>query len=88
VEFWLRGTHAGPLRGLPPTGKSFECRMTAFFLFDGDRLVNERVYFDADTILRQLGVSHDMDSVAGRVTTVLAHPLTIGRAITRSLLRR
>jgi steroid delta-isomerase-like uncharacterized protein len=54
VEFWLRGTHRGPFRGVPPSGRSFECRMAAFFMFEADRLVNERVYFDAATILRQL----------------------------------
>ena len=57
VEFWLRGTHKGEFRGVPPTGKSFECRMAAFFLFEGERLVNERVYFDAVTILSQLGLT-------------------------------
>lgn len=51
VEFWLRGTHAG---GPAPSGRSFEVRMTAFFIFEGDRLVCERVYFDALTMLRQL----------------------------------
>lgn len=56
VEFWLRGTHNGDFRGVPPTGRSFECRMAAFFLFEDDRLVNERVYFDAATILTQLGL--------------------------------
>jgi steroid delta-isomerase-like uncharacterized protein len=56
VEFWLRGTHNGDFRGVPPTGKAFECRMAAFFLFEDDRLVNERVYFDAATILTQLGL--------------------------------
>ena len=56
AEFWLRGTHEGEFRGVPPTGKSFECRMAAFFLFEDDRLVNERVYFDAATILTQLGL--------------------------------
>lgn len=56
VEFWLRGTHKGEFRGIPPTGKSFECRMAAFFLFEDDRLTNERVYFDAATILTQLGL--------------------------------
>ena len=56
VEFTLRGTHRGPLRGIPPTGKQFECRTVAFFLFEGDRLVCERVYFDAATILSQLGL--------------------------------
>ena len=54
VEFWLRGTHEGELRGMAPTGRSFECRTTAFFLFEEERLVCERVYFDSATILRQL----------------------------------
>jgi steroid delta-isomerase-like uncharacterized protein len=54
VEFWLLGTHRGPLLGLAPTGRSFTCRMTSFFLFDESGLVCERVYFDTGTILRQL----------------------------------
>jgi steroid delta-isomerase-like uncharacterized protein len=54
VEFWLLGTHAGPLLGIEPTGRAFRCRMTAFFLFDGTDLIGERVYFDSATILRQL----------------------------------
>jgi steroid delta-isomerase-like uncharacterized protein len=56
AEFTLRGTHEGDLRGMPPTGKEFECRMLALFLFerDSDRIVCERVYFDRATILAQL----------------------------------
>jgi steroid delta-isomerase-like uncharacterized protein len=54
VEFWLLGTHQGPLLGIPPSGKTFRCRMTAFFLFDGASIACERVYFDAATILRQV----------------------------------
>ena len=46
AEFWLLGTHLGPLRALPPTGRSFRCQMTALFLFEGEELVCERVYFD------------------------------------------
>ncbi len=80
VEFDLLGTHLGPLRALPPTGRSFRCRMTALFVFDGDRLVNERVYFDQATILRQLGLARDPSSLAGRLTLLLNHPLTISRA--------
>ncbi|HEX8052462.1 MAG TPA: ester cyclase [Thermoleophilaceae bacterium] len=89
VEFILRGTHLGPLRGLPPTGRSFECRMCALFLFDpdGDRIVGERVYFDQATIMRQLGVAHDPASLAGRVSTLVSHPLTIGRALSGRLRR-
>lgn len=54
VEFWLLGTHRGPLMGIEPTGREFRCRMTAFFLFEGTKLVCERVYFDSATMLRQL----------------------------------
>ncbi len=54
VEFWLLGTHKGTLMGIEPTGREFRCRMTAFFIFEGAKLVCERVYFDSATILRQL----------------------------------
>jgi steroid delta-isomerase-like uncharacterized protein len=54
AEFWLLGTHRGPLGGIAPTGKAFRCRMSALFVFEGERLVCERVYFDSGTILRQL----------------------------------
>ena len=68
VEFWLRGTHLGPFRGLPPTGNAFECRMTAFFIFEGDRLVCERVYFDSMTMLRQLLKGISWKSPSGLIT--------------------
>ena len=87
VEFDLLGTHDGPFRGLPPTGRSFSCRMVALFLFDGDRLRCERVYFDSATIMRQLGIAHDPLSLRGRLATVANHPLTIGRAFIRGLAR-
>ncbi len=54
VEFWLLGTQRGRLGSMPPTGRAFKCRMTAFFLFEEANLVCERVYFDSATILRQL----------------------------------
>ncbi len=54
VEFDLLGTHKGPLAGIEPTGRPFRCRMVALYLFQGENLVCERVYFDTATILRQL----------------------------------
>ena len=56
VEFDLLGTHEGELRGIEPTGRTFRCRMCAFFLFapGGDRIVCERIYFDTATIAQQL----------------------------------
>ena len=56
AEFELLGTHEGPFRGIPPTGRAFTCRCLAVFEFEEDRLVCERVYFDTATILRQLGL--------------------------------
>lgn len=53
-EFYLLGTHLGPFGSIPPTGSSFKVRMTAFFIFEGDVLVCERIYFDTLTMLKQL----------------------------------
>lgn len=57
VEFDLLGTHRGTFLGVDGTGRDFTCPMVAIFVFDGDRIVCERVYFDAATILRQLGIA-------------------------------
>lgn len=54
VEFILEGTQKGPLGPLPATGRPFACQMTAFFLFEGDILVCERIYSDSLSIIRQL----------------------------------
>ncbi|WP_209314028.1 ester cyclase [Streptomyces bohaiensis] len=55
VEFWLIGTHLGPLGEIPATGGTFRVRMTAYFIFDAaENLVCERVYFDTLSMLRQL----------------------------------
>ncbi|HEY4927607.1 MAG TPA: ester cyclase [Acidimicrobiales bacterium] len=56
AEFDLLGTHDGDLAGIPPTGRSFRCRMCAIFSFrpESDRIIGERVYFDQGTIVRQL----------------------------------
>ncbi len=88
LEANLYGTHDGPYRGLPPTGRKFEMRFAAMFEFDEDRLRCERVYFDANTVLRQLGIAHDPLTLRGRLATVANHPLTIGRALVRQLTSR
>jgi hypothetical protein len=62
--------------------------MTAIFEFEGDRIVCERVYFDSNSILQQLGVASDPMSLRGRAGTLVGHPLTIGRAFARRIVRR
>jgi steroid delta-isomerase-like uncharacterized protein len=54
TEFYLKGTHLGPLGPIPATGATFKVRMTAYFIFDGEELVCERIYFDSLTMLKQL----------------------------------
>jgi limonene-1,2-epoxide hydrolase len=62
VEFWLTGTHSGPLRvgdkTIPPTGKSFRVRIAATFEFPpgSDKIICERPYFDSVAVLKALGL--------------------------------
>ena len=63
VEFWLTGTHLGPLRVgdkiVPPTRKAFKVRMAATFEFGPgpDKIVCERPYFDQGMVLRAIGLA-------------------------------
>jgi hypothetical protein len=63
VEFWLTGTHTGPLtlggRTIEPTGKSFRMRMAASFEFEpgSDKIVCERPFFDQSGVPRELGLA-------------------------------
>jgi len=69
VEFWLLGTHLGPLGKIPATGSKHRTRMTAYFIFDEqERLVTERIYFDQLTILKQLVGGLDKKSPRGLLT--------------------
>ncbi len=62
VEFWLTGTHLGPLqvgdKVIEPTGKSFKVRMAASFEFtpDSDKIICERPYFDQGMVIRALNL--------------------------------
>jgi SnoaL-like protein len=62
VEFWLTGTHLGPLqltRGtIEPTGKTFRVRMAATFEFapQTDKIICERPYFDSQAVLKALEI--------------------------------
>ena len=62
VEFWLTGTHLGPLqigeRVIEPTGRAFRVRMAASFEFapGSDLIVCERPYYDQAAVLKALGL--------------------------------
>jgi len=58
TEFDLLGTNLGEFYGLPPTGKAFRVPVIAVFFFGGvrgDRITNERIYFDSASLVSQIG---------------------------------
>lgn len=88
LEVMIRGTHLGGWRGLPPTGRRVEFPLCGIYTFDGeDRLAREKIYYDRGTVLRQLGVFHEPQSVLGQISILTTHPATIARALARKLLR-
>jgi steroid delta-isomerase-like uncharacterized protein len=88
VEVVIRGTHLGGWRGLPPTGRRVEFPLCGVYTFDAeDRLAGEKIYYDRGTVLRQLGVFHEPQSVLGQISTLVTHPATVARALARKLLR-
>jgi steroid delta-isomerase-like uncharacterized protein len=89
LEVLICGTHMGIWRGLPGTGHRVEVPLCGVYDFDeNDRLAGERIYYDRATVLTQLGVLHDPQSVWGRIGTLIAHPITIACALARNILAR
>lgn len=88
VEVLIRGTHLGAWRGLPATGRRVEFPLCGVYTFDADdRLAGERIYYDRGSVLRQLGVFREPQSIFGQICIVATHPITIARAFLRKLLR-
>ncbi len=87
VEGRFTGTHNGNWRGLPATGRKVDFPLIIVFQFEEERMVCERTYFDLGTPLRQLGVARNPNSRGGQISIALNHPLVIGKALIRSLLR-
>jgi hypothetical protein len=59
--------------------------MCLIFEFDGESMTNEKVYFDLSTPLRQLGIADDYNSLRGKLTAILSHPVVILKALIFSL---
>jgi steroid delta-isomerase-like uncharacterized protein len=84
LEVIIRGTHVGAWRGLPGTGRKLAIPLCGVYTFGpDDRLAGEKIYYDRATVLMQLGVLTDPQSSAGRLQTLIAHPITILRALLR-----
>jgi steroid delta-isomerase-like uncharacterized protein len=82
LEVEVSGTHLGPWRGMPATGRRFGFALCAVFSFDDqDRLAGERIYYDRATVLRQIGVLSEPTSLKGRLGALLLHPVTVLRAL-------
>jgi hypothetical protein len=89
LEVRISGTHTGPWRGLPATGRRLDFPLCGLFTFDAEgRLAGERIYYDRATILRQLGIFTEPDTAAGKLLTPLLHPVTMLRAAGRAIARR
>lgn len=86
LEVLICGTHLGPWRGLPATGRRVEIPLCGVYTFDDDdRLAGERIYYDRATVLRQLGVFREPQTLMGRIGLLVTHPLTLTRALFRSV---
>jgi len=55
VDVRVTGTQKADWAGIPATGGVMNTRMGAFYEFEGDELVCERVYMDFAEVARQLG---------------------------------
>ena len=89
LEVAIRGTQLGEWRGLPATGRRVEIPLCAVYTFNADdRLAGERIYYDRGTVLKQLGVFHDPQSMVGRLSILVTHPISIARAYARKILGR
>jgi steroid delta-isomerase-like uncharacterized protein len=86
LEVMIRGTHLGGWRGLPATGHRLEFPLCGVYTFDSaNRLAGEKIYYDRGTVLRQLGVFHEPQSVLGQISVLATHPATFARIFLRKL---
>ena len=69
TEFVGRGTHDGPLAGpggeIPPTGRFLELRYCEVFRMRDGKIASAHLYYDAATLLGQLGLIPAPEGAAG-----------------------
>ncbi len=59
-ESIMKGSHLGTLFGVPATRRQIALPLTIVFPMLNGEILGERLYFDAATLTRQLGVSVDL----------------------------
>ncbi|GGJ01748.1 cyclase [Saccharopolyspora subtropica] len=68
-EVTITGTHRGEYCGVAPQGRPVSVEVAAFYLFGDDdeagKLVAERVYYDNETLLRQMRGEEDAQTGVG-----------------------
>ena len=89
LEVLIVGTHTGPWRGLPPTGRPVQFPLCAIYRFaENGKLASEKIYYDRAGLLRQIGLYHEPVGIFGRLVTAVTHPLTLARSYGRKLILR
>lgn len=58
-EYVIRGTHLGPMFGLPPTGRRLEITAMSMVELRDGKLKEDHFYFDAASAMRQMGYFPD-----------------------------
>src|SRR5215208_5548889 len=56
LQWIMRGTNSGSLRGLPPTGKTIKLPGIDVIRVSGDKVLSVTGYFGRQTMLEQLGL--------------------------------
>ena len=89
LEVVISGTHLGPWRGLPATGRPVRFPLCGIYRFTAEgTLASETIYYDRAAVLRQIGLYHEPVGILGRLATALEHPVTIALAYLRKLVPR
>ena len=76
-EVTISGTHTGDWAGVPGTGRHIRFQLAGFFVFgtgeQEGKLLAERIYFDNDTVMRQIRGEMDASAVADFPLPAAAH---------------
>ena len=93
TRFWWKSSFEGPTsaaggvfrrQGDESSSRFAVCTLSMAMT----RLAGEKIYYDRGTVLRQLGIFHEPQSILGQISILATHPATIARALARKVLRK